>query len=81
MTKLELKRAVEIATSDVSLADTDHSVLFGLATKEFRGPVTTTYRVVARMVRELAVAFNGTVDPEALSEFGNLARHRILVVG
>lgn len=81
MTKMELVRAVEIARDGgVSLADVDHSPLCGLATRDFVS-VVTTVKVVAKMVRELAVRFDGSVDEVELSEFARLARHRVTLVG
>ena len=81
MKKAELTAALEIARSDRSLADVDHTPLFGLYTPQFVAPVTTTILVVAKMVRELCVQFNGNVDGEALAEFGSVARRKIMVVG
>lgn len=81
MKKAELNAALEIARSDRSLAHIDDSVLAGLYTREFVGPVTTTVEVVARTLRDLVCQFNGGIDAEALTEFGEVARRKILIVG
>lgn len=81
MKKSELAAALEIARSDRSLADVDHSPLFGLYTPEFVAPVYTSTLVVAKMLRELVCQFNGNVDHEALAEFSKVARRKILIVG
>ncbi len=82
MTKAELNDALAIATnSKVSLADVDTTPLHGLYLPEFKAPATTTRLVVARTLRELVVTFAGTVDAEALAEFGRIARRKVLVVG
>ena len=82
MTKKELKAALDIALNEnESLLDVDATVLHGLYLPDFKAPVVTTTRVVARMIRELAVRFDGTADAEALAEFGTVGRHRVLVVG
>jgi predicted GNAT superfamily acetyltransferase len=82
MTKNELDEVLAIAAnSAVSLADVDTEPLHGLYTRAFKGPVATTRLVAAKALREVAVTFNGTVDAEALAEFGKYARRRVLVVG
>ncbi len=78
MTKRELQEALAIATSDESLSDVDHSVLFGLYLPTFR-PVVG--KPVARLLREVAVMFNGTVCPSEVAEFAAAAQRRITVIG
>jgi hypothetical protein len=82
VTKSELSEALVVALNpNESLLDVDMMPLYGLYTKDFKGPVPTTKRVVAAMIRHLAVSVNGQADAEALAEFGRIGRHRILVVG
>ncbi len=79
MNKREMAEALAVAQSDRSLLDVDHTVLHGLYLPTFQAPVTTTIPVVARMVRELCIQFNGAVDSEALAEFAGVARRKILI--
>lgn len=80
--KSELTDALAVARDEkVSLLEVDASALHGLYLPTFKAPVTTTRLVVAKMLRELVVNFNGTVDAAGLAEFGRVARHRVLVVG
>lgn len=78
MTREQIQQALEIATSSESLEQVDHSCLEGLYLPKFR-QVFTTIRVVAKMLRELVVQFNGEIESNELAQFSQVARSKILV--
>ncbi len=80
MVKKELAQALEIARSDESLEAHDHMVLHGLYLPSFK-QVSTTIKVVARLMREMVCRFDGTIDDDELKQFAGAARHKIIIIG
>lgn len=81
MTKQQLSEAVKIArdTQNHSLENVDQSVLRNIALPSFK-PVTTTTDVVAKLIRENCVTFDGGFDSEEFDNIANMTRHKVAIV-
>lgn len=75
----EIKKAVEIATSDISLDNVDDDHLFGFALPH-SGKVMSTMDAVAKMVRWQCCRFDGTFDNEELNNLRDPMRRNITIV-
>lgn len=80
MTKNELTKAFEIASSNEDLSLIDDSNLCGFGLKSFT-PVHTTLKAVAKIIRWQALRLNGTWDAEALQEVCFFAKSKFLIIG
>lgn len=80
MTKNEMTRALAIAqNNDISLTEVDHSVLHGMYLQDFK-PVRTTIEVAAKLLRELVVRLDGSIDYDELNDFTNCSRRRVTIL-
>lgn len=80
MTKNEFAQAVKMAESNVDLSDADWSNLDGFGLRTF-GPVATTIKAVARLIRWQARLFNGQWDAQALDDVRQCSRRRFEIIG
>ncbi len=81
MTNGELKDAMAIATSDADLsAETGQIDIFsGFGLPDFKQVAVTT-RQVASLIRWQALAFDGSIDAEALNEIAHAGRRKFQIV-
>lgn len=79
MKAAEVQRAIEIATSEISLEKVDDDHLFGFALPQSDN-VMSTIDAVAKMIRWQCCRFDGTFDNEELNNLRGPMRKKITIV-
>lgn len=79
MTRKELKEAVKIAVSDVSLSEVDDDHLFGYELPSFKKTVSTI-QAIAKMIRWQCVYLNGKICENSLNELFSIFKNKVTVV-
>lgn len=80
MTRKEIAAALTIAKSDRDLSEVDYSVLTGVGLPGFK-PVDTTIEIVAKLLRDHVVQFNGLEDSVELDNVSWCLKRRVRIVG
>jgi len=80
MTRVEFRKAFELAGTETDLSKFDLSQFDGFGLPGFQ-PVTVTLGQVARLLRWQALRFDGSWDMEAAHEVLECGRRRFVVVG
>jgi len=81
MTKNQLQRAVELATSEEDLTNENEQmeIFDGFGLDDFK-PVTVTVKQLASLVRWQCVQFSGGINADALEEVASCGKKRFQIV-
>ena len=81
MNTTQMREATELARNSTNgeLWDVDISILHGCALADFK-PVSTTLRVVARMIQYQCIQLNGEFDTVELNSLANIFRRKVTII-